>query len=437
MTTLAPISTKSQPRIAIIGSGISGLACAHELYSQVKLTIFEANDYIGGHTATKDIEVNGRHYAIDTGFIVFNDWTYPNFIELLDRLGVESQESEMSFSVRCDLTGLEYGGANLNSLFAQRRNLLKASHWQMLRDILRFNRQVLSDLQTGEIQATQLLGDYLLENGYGQTFIDKYLIPMGSAIWSASTRTMLNFPLLFFARFFANHGLLSVNHRPQWRVIKGGSRAYIEPLIKPFKDSIKCACPVKRVIRTDSGVIVETAEGQQVFDNVVFACHSDQALKLLSDPTLEEQALLGQIPYQSNQVVLHTDDSLLPKRKLAWSSWNYCIKREQQERAILTYNMNILQGIEAPETFCVTLNDTDNIDPAKILGRYEYAHPVFTPESVKAADHWDEINGNRRTWFCGAYWANGFHEDGCLSGFRVARSLLARHGLSQLQKAVL
>jgi predicted NAD/FAD-binding protein len=425
-----------KPRVAIVGSGISGLACAYELHERAQITVYEANNYIGGHTATKDVDIEGRHYAIDTGFIVFNDWTYPNFIRLMDKLGVASKETEMSFSVSCDMTGLEYGGANLNSLFAQRRNLLKPAHWGMLRDILRFNRQVLAELQSGDIQATQLLGDYLQQHGYGQTFINKYLIPMGSAIWSASTETMLNFPVLFFARFFANHGLLSVNHRPQWRVIEGGSRSYIEPLIKPFRDRIKCSCPVTRVIRTDSGVIVESSAGQDVFDEVVFACHSDQALGMLVDPTQEERDVLGDIPYQSNQVILHTDDSLLPHRKLAWSSWNYRIKHEQQDRAVLTYNMNILQGIEAPETFCVTLNDSDSIDPAKILGSYEYSHPVFTPESVKAAENWDDINGPKRTWFCGAYWANGFHEDGCRSGLRVAHALLERYGLSQPQEVL-
>ncbi|BFM16667.1 FAD-dependent oxidoreductase [Maricurvus nonylphenolicus] len=434
MTSFETITGKHAPRVAIIGSGISGLACAYELHERAQVTVYEANDYIGGHTATKDVDIDGRHYAIDTGFIVFNDWTYPNFIRLMDKIGVASKATEMSFSVSCDMTGLEYGGADLNSLFAQRRNLFNPRHWGMLRDILRFNRQVLTELQAGDIESTQLLGDYLQEHGYGQAFINKYLIPMGSAIWSASTTTMLNFPLLFFARFFANHGLLSVNHRPQWRVIEGGSRAYIEPLTKSFKDRIKCSTPVTRVIRTDSGVIVESSAGQDVYDDVVFACHSDQALNTLVDPTLDEREVLGNIPYQNNQVILHTDERLLPSRKLAWSSWNYRIKRQQQDRAVLTYNMNILQGIEAPETFCVTLNDTENIDPEKILGSYEYSHPVFTPESVKAAESWDDINGSKRTWFCGAYWANGFHEDGCRSGLRVAQALLARHGLSQPQE---
>lgn len=411
-------------KIAIIGSGISGLSCGYLLAKQHQLSVFEAGPTIGGHTATKDVEIDGQHYAIDTGFIVFNDWTYPNFIRLMDEIGVQSKDTEMSFSVSCQLSGLEYGGSNLNTLFAQRSNLLKPSYYKMLADIMRFNKQAIEDLEQQRIDPAMTLAQYLELKGYGQMFAKKYLIPMGSAIWSASTEVMFNFPLLFFVRFFKNHGLLSVNNRPQWRVIKGGSGQYLKPLSESFSDRIRTNCAVQSVTRTANGVQLTLPDGSiEDFDEVVFACHSDQALALLSDPTEQEQQVLGAMPYQSNDVVLHTDETLLPAKQLAWSSWNYQLKSEQQEQATLTYNMNILQGIESDTTFCVTLNATEDIDPDKILGRYQYSHPVFSLASVAATERWGEINGVNKSWFCGAYWANGFHEDGASSGIRVAKAL--------------
>lgn len=411
-------------KIAIVGSGISGLSCGHLLAPEHDIVVFEAGAEIGGHTATKDVEADGKTYAIDTGFIVFNDWTYPNFIRLMDELGVQSQDTEMSFSVSCQMSGLEYGGSNLNTLFAQRRNLLKPAYYKMLLDIIRFNKEAIDDLDQQRIDPAMTLAEYLAMRGYGETFANKYLIPMGSAIWSASTETMFNFPLLFFVRFLKNHGLLSVNNRPQWRVIKGGSRQYLEPLSRSFKDNIRCHSPVKRIHRREHGVQLTLEDGSiENFDEVVLACHSDQALALLADPTAAEQNILAAMPYQSNDVVLHTDQSLLPDKKLAWSSWNYQLKSTRQERAILTYNMNILQGIESETTFCVTLNATADIDPDKIIGQYQYSHPVFSLASIAAAERWKEINGANKTWFCGAYWANGFHEDGVTSGIRVARAL--------------
>ncbi len=415
-------------KIAIVGAGISGLTCAYLLHRQHQITVFESEPDIGGHTATKDVECDGQRYAIDTGFIVYNDWTYPNFIRLLDELGVDTQPTEMSFSVTCEQTRLEYSGNNLNTLFAQRRNLLNPSYWGMLKDIVRFNREAVADLESGVVNMEASLGAYLDGRGYGQMFAHKYLIPMGSAIWSASVKTMMEFPLVFFIRFFKNHGLLSVNNRPQWRVIKGGSRNYLEPLTRAFSDRIRRNCAVLSIRREAEGVWLKTADGDpEYFDQVVLACHSDQALKLLQDPGLEEQQVLGAMAYQSNDVVLHTDASLLPQRPLAWACWNYRIPKstatDTDQQAVLTYNMNLLQGLESEQTFCVTLNQTDAIDPATILGRYQYDHPVFTRESVAACERWSEINGVNRTWYCGAYWANGFHEDGCSSGIRVARAL--------------
>lgn len=410
-------------KIAIIGSGIAGLTTAYLLNRSHDITVFEAADWIGGHTHTVDVKVNGRDYAIDTGFIVFNDWTYPNFIRLLGQLGVTFKPTEMSFSVSDPKTRTEYNGNNLNSLFAQRSNLLSLSFWGMLRDILRFNREALADLESQRIAHDTTLGEYLRSRGYGERFIEHYIVPMGAAIWSMSLADMLAFPLQFFVRFFKNHGLLSVSNRPQWCVIEGGSSRYIEPLTASFAERIRLSCPVNRVERDAEGVTVHSAAGSERFDKVVFACHSDQALKMLAQPSGAEQEILGALPYAENDVVLHTDTRLLPKRPLAWASWNYRLGGGEQQLAAVTYDMNILQGIDGDTTFCVSLNQTEAIDPNKILARYSYAHPQYSLAGVEAQARWPELAGVNHTWFCGAYWANGFHEDGVVSGLRVASAL--------------
>ena len=410
-------------KIAVIGSGISGLSCAHYLSTEHEVSVFEAGKQIGGHTATVDVQLGPRRYAIDTGFIVFNDWTYPNFIALLDSLGVPSKPTEMGFSVRDEQSGLEYSGTNLNSLFAQRSNLLSWRFLGMVRDILRFNRESVADLDGGRVSDTQTLREYLQNNRYGEAFTRQYLVAMGSAIWSADCATILDFPLSFFLRFFRNHGLLSVQDRPQWRVIEGGSREYLRPLCQRFEQRIFTGCAVTRVIRQPGQTILAMADGRRLaFDQVVLATHSDQALALLDEPSPAERDVLGALPYQSNDVVLHTDTRLLPRRRATWSSWNYSLGTGQ-ERAVVTYNMNILQGITAPETFCVTLNNSEAINPHKVLGRFTYDHPVFSIAGIAAQRRWDEINGQRNTWFCGAYWQNGFHEDGVVSALRVANAL--------------
>ena len=409
-------------KIAIIGSGISGLTAAYLLNRQHDISVFEASSWVGGHTHTVDVQVDGRHYAIDTGFIVFNDWTYPNFIELLKQLDVGYQPTEMSFSVCDPVSGVEYNGNTLNSLFAQRRNLLSPAFWGMLRDILRFNREAVDDLQQQRVASDLSLGDYLEQRGYGQRFIQQYIVPMGAAIWSMSLADMLNFPLQFFLRFFKNHGLLSVTDRPQWQVIKGGSSSYVAPLSASFAERIRLNCAVQRVERDASGVTVHSAVGSERFDKVVFACHSDQALKMLAEPSTAEQEILGALPYADNDVVLHTDTRLLPKRPLAWASWNYRLGGPTSQPAALTYNMNILQGLQSDTTFCVSLNQTAAIDPSKILARYTYAHPQYSLAGVAAQARWEELLGANHSYFCGAYWANGFHEDGVVSGLRVARA---------------
>ena len=407
-------------KIAIIGSGISGLTAAYLLNRQHDISVFEASSWVGGHTHTVDVQVDGRHYAIDTGFIVFNDWTYPNFIELLKQLDVGYQPTEMSFSVCDPVSGVEYNGNTLNSLFAQRRNLLSPAFWGMLRDILRFNREAVDDLQQQRVASDLSLGDYLEQRGYGQRFIQQYIVPMGAAIWSMSLADMLNFPLQFFLRFFKNHGLLSVTDRPQWQVIKGGSSSYVAPLSASFAERIRLNCAVQRVERDASGVTVHSAVGSERFDKVVFACHSDQALKMLAEPSTAEQEILGALPYADNDVVLHTDTRLLPKRPLAWASWNYRLGGPTNQPAALTYNMNILQGLQSDTTFCVSLNQTVAIDPSTILARYTYAHPQYSLAGVAAQARWQELLGANHSYFCGAYWANGFHEDGVVSGLRVA-----------------
>ncbi len=410
-------------KIAVIGSGISGLSCAHYLSAEHEVSVFEAGKQIGGHTATVDVKLGTRRYAIDTGFIVFNDWTYPQFIALLDSLGVSSKPTSMGFSVRDEETGLEYSGTNLDTLFAQRRNLLSWTFMTMVRDIMRFNRESVADLDAGRVSDSQTLGEYLGRNGYGEAFKRQYLTAMGSAIWSADCATILDFPLSFFLRFFRNHGLLSVNDRPQWRVIEGGSREYLRPLCQRFEQRIFTGVPVRRLHRQPTQVVLEMADGRQLpFDQVVLATHSDQALALLDEPSPAERDILGALPYQANDVVLHTDTRLLPRNRKTWSSWNYSLGTGQ-ERAVVTYNMNILQGITAPETFCVTLNNTAAINPVKILGRFSYDHPVFSVAGIAAQQRWQEINGQRNTWYCGAYWHNGFHEDGVVSALRVASAL--------------
>ena len=414
-------------KIAIIGSGISGLACAHYLSSDHQVWVYEAGRKVGGHTATVDVQLGTRRYAIDTGFIVFNDWTYPNFIALMDELGVSSKPTDMGFSVRDPQSGLEYSGTNLNTLFAQRRNLLSLPFIGMIRDILRFNRESVADLEAGSVDESETLGAYLARNAYGDKFVEHYLSAMGSAIWSADCATILDFPVSFFLRFFRNHGLLSVKDRPQWRVIEGGSREYLRPLCARFAERISTGNAVVNVVRNAGrGVTLMMADGQRLqFDQVVFATHSDQALALLDQPSPAERSILGAIPYQSNDVVLHTDSRMLPRNTKTWSSWNYTLG-QSDDRAVVTYNMNILQGIEAPETFCVTLNNTDAINPHKILGKFQYDHPVFSVEGLAAQQRWDEINGSANTWYCGAYWHNGFHEDGVFSALRVATALSNR-----------
>jgi len=401
-------------RVAVVGAGVAGLHAAWRLARDHEVTIFEANDYPGGHTNTVDVEFAGRTWAVDTGFIVFNDWTYPNFIAMLEELGVSWQPSNMSFSLNCERTGLEYNGTSVNSLFAQRRNLLRPSFLRMIADILRFNSRARSLIGSGDESLT--LGSYLREGGYSQQFVEHYILPMGRAIWSAEATAMLDFPARFFVEFFDRHGFLSVDDRPVWQTVRGGSREYVRRLLAASRAKLLLSTPVESIRRQPDRVLVRTVRGAvDTFDHVFLACHSGQALALLESPSPDESAVLRALPYASNEAILHTDESLLPKRPLARAAWNYHLLADAQEPVALTYDMSALQSLAAPARFLVTLNHRRAIDERRILRSFSYEHPVYLPQGVAAQKRHRELNGQRRTYFCGAYWRCGFHEDGVVS----------------------
>lgn len=404
-------------KIAVIGTGIAGNVAAYKLRQEHDITVFESGSYIGGHTNTIDVHEDGKRLAVDTGFIVFNDRTYPNFIRLLDEIGQESQPSEMSFSVRAEGDRIEYCGTSLNALFAQRRNILRPRFYRMIRDILRFNNSTLPNVD--QLDDSERLGDYLNNHGYSDEFVDHYLIPMAAAIWSAEPVSVLDMPVKFLVRFFANHGLLQLKDRPTWRVIRGGSREYVEKLVAGHRDRIRLNSPVKSIRRIDDRVeLRSTTGGREIFDYVFVACHSDQALAMLEDPTPEELNVLGAIKYQHNEAILHTDESLMPVRRRAWAAWNYHIPQDSARHVAVTYNMNILQGLTARKQYLVTLNNDRHIDPGKIIRKVQYEHPVYSREAIAAQQRQAALNRGR-TFYCGAYWRNGFHEDGVVSALNA------------------
>lgn len=409
-------------KIAIIGSGISGLTSAYLLSQKHDVTVFEKNDYMGGHTATVDITYQGEKQTIDTGFIVFNDRTYPNFLRLLSKINIGQQPTEMSFSVHNTQTGLEYNGHSLSTLFAQKRNLLRPKFWMLIRQILRFNKACKQAYAQNNYDLELTLGDFLKANNFNDYFAQHYILPMGAAIWSSSLDEMQKFQFKFFVQFFNHHGLLNVADRPQWYVIPGGSKSYITPLIETFKDKVKINTHIKGITRIRDSVQITFADDSvKTFDEIVFACHSDQALALLEDATDDEKQILGGIEYRANEVVLHTDISLLPQRKKAWASWNYQLSDNRSKPASVTYNMNILQGLQSEHTYCVTLNQTEEIAEKHIIRKYTYHHPVFNLKSIQAQRKRKKICGVNHTHFTGAYWYNGFHEDGVKSAVDVGK----------------
>jgi predicted NAD/FAD-binding protein len=406
-------------KLAVVGTGISGMVAARRLAADHDVTVFEAAPYLGGHTNTVDVEEDGRGLAVDTGFIVFNEKTYPAFCALLSELGVAWKPSDMSFSVRNEKSGLEYNGTSLDGLLAQRTNALRPSFWRMIRDILRFYREAPAVLEDEDDRTT--LGEFLERGRYSRAFVEDHLVPMGSAVWSAKPESMRTFPLRFLVRFFHNHGFLQVDDRPQWLVIRGGSRSYVEPLMRPLEGRIHLSTPVVRVRRTSRGVTLRTKAGDEAhFDRVVLATHSDQSLAMLGeDATPLERELLEAFGYQRNEAVLHTDSSLMPRKRRAWASWNYHVSDPPSELSTVTYWMNLLQGLDARRDYFVTLNRTAAVDPAKRLRTITYHHPIFTTAAVAAQRRHGEIDGAHGVHFCGAYWRWGFHEDGVQSALAV------------------
>ncbi len=405
-------------RIAVVGAGVSGLVCAHLLKEEHEVTVFEANDYAGGHTHTVRVDTADETHHVDTGFIVHNDRNYPHFIRLLESVGVATQPAPMSFSVSDGRGGLEYNGSSANGLFANRSNLVRPSFHRMILDLLKFNRE--APALIGLNGSGPSLGRFLDEGGYSRAFVERLIVPQASAVWSADPAAMWEFPASLLAEFFANHGMFGFSGRPQWRAVAGGSARYVERLTAGFEESLLLSAAVRRVERFDDFVEV-TPDGAEPlrFDEVVLATHSDQALAMLADPSDAEREVLGAIGYQPNDVVLHTDRSLLPRRPRAWASWNFHLQDEPVGRTTVTYHMNRLQTLDADREFCVTLNRSADVDPATVIRSLRYDHPVYTPAALAAQGRWDDVSGRRRTHFCGAYWGYGFHEDGVVSALRV------------------
>jgi uncharacterized protein len=406
-------------KIAIVGAGVSGLVVAHLLRREHEVTVFEAGGYAGGHTNTIRVDTANETHHVDTGFIVFNDRNYPNFERLLRRLGVAWQPSTMTFSVSDGIGDFEYNGGSPNGLFAKRAHLVTPWFHRMVADLVRFNRAA-RDLLLAPSGEGPSLSEWLEDLCFSRPFIDRLIVPQAAAVWSADPRQMWSFPARFLAEFFDNHGMLGFRDRPRWRAVCGGSARYVEALVGPWRERLRLRTPVVAISRGHDHVLVRPRGGEpERFDQVVLATHSDQALALLADASDAEHEILGAIPYQQNEAVLHTDVRLLPRRRRAWASWNYHLLDSPGGRATVTYHMNRLQSLRAEREFCVTLNRTGAIAPEKVIRTISYAHPVYTSRGVKAQARLAEISGRNRTHFCGAYWGWGFHEDGVISALRV------------------
>jgi predicted NAD/FAD-binding protein len=409
-------------KIAIVGTGIAGMTAARMLDRRNDITVFEAASYVGGHTNTIRVVEGRRTLAVDTGFIVFNETNYPNLCRLFRELGVESRVSDMSFSVHCEKTGFEYNGSSVDTLFTQRRNLLRPKFFRMLAEILRFNREAPIHLANGMDDVVSV-ESYVARNGYSKEFVDRYLAPLGASLWSCDARRFHQFPMRFVIEFLENHGMLKVNGRPVWRTVSGGSDQYIGPLVAPFRDRIRLNTPVAAVRRCPKGVEILLADGhRERFDEVVLACHADQSRRLVVDLDSEEREILGHFPYQTNEAVLHTDVRLLPHRAKAWASWNYRIPACEDDGVTVTYNMNMLQGLDARKTYCVSLNQTRSIEASAVIRRIRYEHPLFTPGRDQAQANHAALIRRRGLSYCGAYWGYGFHEDGVRSALSIGEA---------------
>ena len=405
-------------KIAIVGSGISGNSLAYTLSKEHDITLFEKNNRLGGHSHTHEIISQGKKINVDTGFIVFNKKTYPLFTKLLDELNVHYEKSDMSFSVFSKDRNFEYNGTTLNTLFSQRKNIFNYKFIKMIYEIIKFNKVALTLLSA----KTEIsLETFLRQNNFSDYFCKNYILPMGSAIWSSNINSMLKFPAVFFVKFFNNHGMLNINDRPQWLTVTNGSKEYVEKLTASIKKNIRLNCPVKTVKRNKDSVEIKSSDGTEIFDYIFFACHSDEALKLIIDPSAQEKEVLSSIPYSKNEVTLHTDESIMPNNKLTWAAWNYNIDSTYDMPIALTYNMNILQNLKTQQTILVTLNDNGNINPEKVLKKINYDHPLFSLRSVEAQKNYGIISGVNRTGYAGAYWGNGFHEDGISSAYNAIK----------------
>jgi uncharacterized protein len=409
--------------IAVIGAGISGLAAAHFLSRRHRVHLFEKESRLGGHTNTVVLDGANGAVALDTGFLVHNDRTYPNLVRLFDELGVATRDSDMSFAVSCRRSGLEYSSRGANGFFAQRRNLMRPSHLSLLREIVRFNREAPALLDAPDAER-QTLGDFLESRRFGEGFTHRYLFPMASAIWSASLDAIRSFPALTLIRFFDNHGLLSLHAQPTWKVVDGGSHTYIPKLTAPLSEGLHERAEIHSVRRSERDVTIAFRDRRSmVFDDVVFACHGDQVLSLLADPSDREREVLSGFTTTTNVAWLHTDASVLPVRQRARASWNYLLAADATAPPMVTYDLNRLQGLRTPEQYCVTLNPDGQIDERRVLRRFVYRHPLYTREAISAQQRWREVSGVNRTHYCGAYWFHGFHEDGLNSALRVASAL--------------
>lgn len=407
-------------RIGIIGTGISGNLAARLLAQENDIVVFESSPVIGGHTRTLDVNVFGRTWQVDTGFMVYNDRTYGQFCRMLELLDLSGIETDMSFSVTCASTGLEYQGSSLDGLFAQRLNLVRPKFLGMIRQILRFNRE--SETMLAEVSGDKSLKDLLSEKGFGGWFAHKYLLPMTAAIWSCPPDEVWDFPAHFLLAFMKNHGLLQISNRPRWKTVAGSARTYVERLTAPIRDRIRTGCPVAGIRREAGKVFIQPKDsGAEVFDRVVLACHADEALKLLQDADPEETAILQALPYHRNTAVLHTDTSILPRRRRAWASWNYHLFSDADQSVAVTYDLSRLQKLDTPSPILLTLNAEEQIDPAKVLDRHVFHHPAYTKGSLRAQELLKERNGRRGTFFCGAYLGYGFHEDGVMSALDVTK----------------
>lgn len=417
-------------RIAIIGAGVAGLTAAYRLHPDHDIAVYEAADYPGGHSHTVDVAADGERLAVDTGFIVFNERNYPHFTALLNELGVASQPGDMSFSMRCAESGLEYNGNSLNTLFSQRRNLLRPSFHRMILDILRLHRHAGTLVGAADGQS---LGEFLALHRFAGPVVDDYLLPMAGAIWSAEPRQILDFPARHFGRFFQNHGLLELRNRPQWRTVCGGSREYVRALTRPLRDRLHLNTPAEWIRRLPDHVLVKPRGAPaQGFDQAVIACHADQALQLLRDPTPAETAILGAMPFQENEAILHTDERLLPRRPLSRAAWNYHRFAHASGRVTVTYNMTTLQRLPTARQYLVSLNAGAEINPRQVIRRMTYAHPVYNAASMAAQARRHEISGRNRTCYAGAYWGYGFHEDGVCSGLAAAAEINGQPAHEQL-----